>query len=582
MVKDGVKSCACGSGYTNTVVIGWLNCVHTRTTVCTPNNALPANSMEFAAGKVQIVFSGVDPTGTWSTPAKCVWACKSGFHLEGGQCVSNVKPFNCAPKPEPGTAWNTVSSYTQTWNGSAWTPVASTTSYSTTPSTTACFYKCAANYHRSGSICESNTRTWTCTGTTPAYSRWTPPTITQTWNASKSIYEPACSWSCNTGYTKDAAGTACVDNCTAVPNYCPDKQPQDYCESADKAKHFKAWTSGCAAGVCQYPAPTLESCTHGCRDGKCLECLDGPCCDDGRLVPDGQACNDPDESPLDYSCSTETNTCDSKVRAKIRVGTCNGSSGTCQILTTNPPVEWRVWSSCGADGFCDNSELEPICKRCENGCFAGGCELTLPSDPASNPPAIDPTKPYDFAGSMSFLWDGPKAVQKGLDSRTIDPRKVTVVRGLVLDQQNLPIPGVTVTVHGHPEYGSTRSRLDGNFDIAVNAGGFVTLNLRKLDYLPAQRRIFTRAGSWDTMEEVALVKLPPQDVEVTLDGTSTVHQFVGGEPVVDARGSRKGDLLLSPGTKAIRVMEDGSQYSVNGPLSMFVQEYTSGVNYQNA
>ncbi|HNT28304.1 MAG TPA: DUF4215 domain-containing protein [bacterium] len=66
------------------------------------------------------------------------------------------KNYTCAGKPSTGTLWNTVSSYVQTWNGSAWSPVDDpTTEYNPTASSTSCRYKCdAANgYSWSGSSC---------------------------------------------------------------------------------------------------------------------------------------------------------------------------------------------------------------------------------------------------------------------------------------------------------------------------------------------------------------------------------------------------------------------------------------------
>ncbi|GEM_PF-1089704 len=66
------------------------------------------------------------------------------------------KNYTCAGKPSTGTLWNTVSSYVQTWNGSAWIPVDDpTTEYSTTASTSSCRYKCdtANGYSWNGSSC---------------------------------------------------------------------------------------------------------------------------------------------------------------------------------------------------------------------------------------------------------------------------------------------------------------------------------------------------------------------------------------------------------------------------------------------
>jgi hypothetical protein len=60
------------------------------------------------------------------------------------------------------TDWNTVNSYSQTWNGSAWSPAATSTTYNTTASTTECRYKCSSNFYWNGSACVQCTENAHC------------------------------------------------------------------------------------------------------------------------------------------------------------------------------------------------------------------------------------------------------------------------------------------------------------------------------------------------------------------------------------------------------------------------------------
>lgn len=48
-----------------------------------------------------------------------------------------------------------MDSYVQTWNGSAWAPADSATSYSTAASASACRYQCASGYGWDGSACQA-------------------------------------------------------------------------------------------------------------------------------------------------------------------------------------------------------------------------------------------------------------------------------------------------------------------------------------------------------------------------------------------------------------------------------------------
>ena len=82
----------------------------------------------------------------------CPWSCNANYTQSGSSCVANTRTFSCSAKPAS-TDWNTVSSYTQTWNGSAWAPVDSPTAYNATGDTNSCRYKCASNYTWNGSSC---------------------------------------------------------------------------------------------------------------------------------------------------------------------------------------------------------------------------------------------------------------------------------------------------------------------------------------------------------------------------------------------------------------------------------------------
>lgn len=124
--------------------------------------ATPAEICEIG-NTTTCVAAGVSGTGVSGT-ATCASDCKSWV-------TANVcyKIMNCAAKPVPvpgnGTesAWNTVSSYSQTWNGSAWVPADSTTSYNLTSSSSSCRYKCGTNFVYNGTTCTGSSKSFNCT-----------------------------------------------------------------------------------------------------------------------------------------------------------------------------------------------------------------------------------------------------------------------------------------------------------------------------------------------------------------------------------------------------------------------------------
>jgi len=168
-------------------------------------------------------WSPANSTTAYNTTAditSCRYTCATNYTWSGLICIANTQTYTCSAKPAT-TIWNTVSSYTQTWNGSAWSPVNSTTEYNITADTNSCRYTCATNYTWSGLICIANTQTYTCSAKPATGTSWnTVSSYTQTWNGS--AWSPvnstteynitadtnSCRYACATNYTWN--GSACI------------------------------------------------------------------------------------------------------------------------------------------------------------------------------------------------------------------------------------------------------------------------------------------------------------------------------------------------------------------------------------
>ncbi len=176
-------------------------------------------------------------TTTYSTTVgDCNYTCATNYTWNGSSCAANTRTYTCSAKPATGTSWNTVSSYTQTWNGSAWIPADdATTEYNATPDSSSCRYTCATNYTWNGSSCAANAQLGTCTGALPSGAQWndgaqTDGKFAQTWNGSAwtpssktTTYSTTvgdCNYICATNYTWN--GSSCAVNtqtytCNAKP-----------------------------------------------------------------------------------------------------------------------------------------------------------------------------------------------------------------------------------------------------------------------------------------------------------------------------------------------------------------------------
>ncbi|MER2601757.1 MAG: IPTL-CTERM sorting domain-containing protein, partial [Candidatus Competibacter phosphatis] len=95
---------------------------------------------------------------------------------------------------------------------------------------------------------------------------------------------------------------------------------------------------------------------------------------------------------------------------------------------------------------------------------------SLPPDPATVAPAVNAAVATTTFAATEFLYTGSNPIQTGVAPGTIEAKRAAVLRGRVLDKNNAPLSGVTLTVLNHPEFGQTLSRADGWFDLVVNGG----------------------------------------------------------------------------------------------------------------
>ena len=198
----------------------------------------------------------------------------------------------------------------------------------------------------------------------------------------------------------------------------------------------------------------------------------------------------------------------------------------------------------------------------------------IPPDPGQHLPR-DPTVATTVDKATEFLYTGSNPIQTGVAPGTIEAKRVAVLRGKVLDRNNNPLSGVTISILNHPEFGQTLSRLDGMFDLAVNGGGFLTVNYQS-GYLNAQRQVQVPWQDYAWLPDVILIQLDNQVTLVDLTSNEPI-QTARGSVVTDEDGTRQATLLIPQGTQAQMVFPDGSTQPLTN-LSVRATEYTIGPN----
>jgi RHS repeat-associated protein len=199
----------------------------------------------------------------------------------------------------------------------------------------------------------------------------------------------------------------------------------------------------------------------------------------------------------------------------------------------------------------------------------------LPPDPSLVAPPLNLTVPTSVFSATEFIYTGTNPIQTGVTPGTIEAKRAAVLRGLVTNRDGTPLPGVAITILNHPEYGQTRSRLDGVFDLVVNGGGVLTVKYEKEGYLKAQRQADVPWQDLIWLPDVALV---PFDVQTTvIDLSAPGVQAARGAPQTDAAGPRQATVLFPPGNQGTMVMPDGSTQPLNS-FTLRATEYTVGPN----
>ncbi len=269
----------------------------------------------------------------------------------------------------------------------------------------------------------------------------------------------------------------------------------------------------------------------------------GEQCDDGNAAA-GDGCS--------AVCATEA--CGNSAQTD---GTCHPTRGC-----INPPVPdgsaCSDGTSCTAGDACLGGECAGVVTQA---CFAA--QVT----------PIDPTVPTAVGASTAFLYAGTDAVQKGVAAGTIDPVRAAVIRGQVKTRDGGVLTAVKVRIAGHPEFGETRTREDGMYDLAVNGGGQLTVVYERPGYLPVERPAHVPCQEWVVMPDVVMTALDPNVTMVQMGAPD--FQVARGSVVTDEDGTRQATVLIPPGTTAEMECASVPNEALSS-LSVRATEYTVG------
>ncbi|MBW1818596.1 MAG: hypothetical protein JRJ60_15750, partial [Deltaproteobacteria bacterium] len=156
-----------------------------------------------------------------------------------------------------------------------------------------------------------------------------------------------------------------------------------------------------------------------------------------------------------------------------------------------------------------------------------------------------------------------------------NPKRFSLITGLVQDLNSSPITDVSITIHGHLEYGTASTDTEGRFSIPVNGGGTITLVYQKQGLITAHRKVYV---PWNDIAIAETIQMIIEDSEfstVTFDGnpeTVVTHQST---EVTDEYGSRSCSMVFTGDNHAYEVDAEGNVIGTLTTITTRATEYTT-------
>jgi RHS repeat-associated protein len=139
-----------------------------------------------------------------------------------------------------------------------------------------------------------------------------------------------------------------------------------------------------------------------------------------------------------------------------------------------------------------------------------------------------------------------------------DSRRFSVITGLVYGVDESPMADVSVTIHGHPEYGTAFTGADGRFSIPMEGGATFTIAYNKDGWLTSHRQAYVPWNDIAIAEKVVMIARDTASTTIAFDGdpaTVVTHQ---SSMLTDEFGSRSCSMVFTGDNRAYLTDENGN------------------------
>jgi RHS repeat-associated protein len=386
------------------------------------------------------------------------------------------------------------------------------------------------------------------------------------------LHNAACAENCTDGIDNNGVfGVDCRDpNCNGDPS-CIEFECGDGLDNEHDGR------LDCADPDCTDSPDCPETCDNGIDDdgNDRIDCAD-PECSDRASCHESLHCDDGLDNDGDHSSDCADSDCASAPACDeathCRDGIDNDHDGQLDCADTNcaggapciPEICGNMVDDDG-DGMFDCADIDCV----------GFVACNDPPPPLNQvAPENNPGSPTGLFDSMAFVYSGPSPIQYFVAPETIVRERAALLRGQVRARGGAPMPGIEITILDHPEFGETKTDLDGMFTMVVNGGANLVVNYELNGFIPVQRQVHTTWGEYAFADDVVMTAYDPAVTPVDLSGSANI-QVARGSVVTDASGSRQITIIVPPNIGAVMEFANGSTASMS-TASIRATEFTFG------
>lgn len=156
-----------------------------------------------------------------------------------------------------------------------------------------------------------------------------------------------------------------------------------------------------------------------------------------------------------------------------------------------------------------------------------------------------------------------------------DTKRFSLITGLVRSIDDSPIPDVSVTLHGHPEYGTVLTDARGRFSLPIEGGTTLTVLYQKDGLITAHRKVYVPWNDIAIVETIQMVAQDPLSTTVTFDGNPNTMVTHKSTQVSDEFGSRSATMVFAGDNHAYLVDENGNDVQELTTITTRATEYTT-------